>query len=128
MVDDEFEKLFTRIPATPRRRRRGRPEAVLQKQIVAWLIGHGVLVAVTDAGMLSKMGLGMSCGIPKGWPDITGCTQDGRFVGVEVKSPTGRQSPDQRVVQEQIEARNGLYILAYCLADVEQALYHKAGG
>ena len=53
-----------------------------------------------------------------GWPDIVGLLPNGRFFGIEVKSSTGRQSPEQKQTQIDIEANGGLYILARCIQDV----------
>ncbi|MCZ4366646.1 hypothetical protein [Sulfitobacter dubius] len=46
-----------------------------------------------------------------GEPDISGCL-DGRWIGIEVKTATGRQRPDQAKFQKAIEARGGIYIIA----------------
>ena len=47
---------------------------------------------------------------------------DGRFIGVEVKSKTGRQSPVQKQMEQEIRRRNGIYMLARTIDDVEEAL------
>jgi hypothetical protein len=101
----------------PRRKKRGKPEAKVQKQIVQWLLKQGVIVAITDAGALARVGLGMSCGIPTGWPDITGCTRTGRFLGVECKAAKGRQSTGQILFQQRILENGGIYILAHSLEE-----------
>jgi hypothetical protein len=104
------------------RRHRESAEAKTQKQICNWLVGIGAIYAVTDAGILSKMGLGMRCGVPTGWPDLTCCLPGGRFLGIEVKAPKGKQSDDQLAMQAQIENKGGLYIVARSLDDVLNAL------
>jgi len=105
------------IGPAPRKRRK-RPEAKVQKEIVAWLLKRGVIVVVTDAGALNKLGLGMSCGIPTGWPDLTCLLPDGRFLGVECKSAKGRQSKAQVEMEYRIRRNRGMYILARSLQDV----------
>jgi len=60
-------------------------------------------------------------GIP-GQADLTGILPDGRRLEIEVKSPTGRQTPDQQAFQRIIEKFNGLYILARSTNDVRQRL------
>jgi len=60
-------------------------------------------------------------GIP-GQADLTGILPDGRRLEIEVKSPTGRQSPDQQAFQRIIERFNGLYILARSVEDVHRQL------
>jgi hypothetical protein len=98
-------------------RRKKRPEAKIQAEIVRWLLGKGAVLAITDAGILSKMGLNARCGIPEGWPDLTCCLPGGRFLGVECKSSKGKQSRIQTVAQDKIEKNGGLYILAHSLAE-----------
>lgn len=117
---DELNKLPP--PKKPCKRRR-KPEAKVQKAIVLWLNAEvGAVLAVTDAGVLSKMGLNMSCGIPAGWPDITACLPGGRFLGIEVKSARGRQSDAQKFIQARIEKAGGLYILAHSLDEAKKIL------
>jgi len=104
------------------RRKRGKPERTIQKAIVAYLRAAGCLVAVTDAGAAYRAGAFGADTVPAGWPDITGLTPDGRFLGVEVKAAGGRQSPVQKHMEQQIRQRHGLYILARSVEDVEAGL------
>ena len=46
-----------------------------------------------------------------GCPDITVCYKS-HFVGIEVKSTTGKQSQTQKEAQTKIEKNGGIYILA----------------
>jgi hypothetical protein len=71
------------------------------------------------------MGLNMSCGIPAGWPDITGCLPGGRFLGVECKSAKGKQSPEQAKFQIVIEKRGGVYVVAHSLAELIEEFRKK---
>lgn len=59
-------------------------------------------------------------GVP-GQPDIMGC-YFGRFVGIEVKTDTGRQRPEQADWQAAIEAAGGCYILARSVADALEGI------
>ena len=59
-------------------------------------------------------------GIP-GQPDIFAIIR-GRFVGIEVKTATGRQSKDQQNWQRNCERAGGLYILARSVDDVRVML------
>ena len=104
------------------RRHRGRPEREIQKAILIYLRVRGCLVAVTDAGAAYRAGSFGADTVPAGWPDITGLLPDGRFIGVECKSPGGRQSPAQTQMEAEIRRRNGIYVLARSIDDVEQAL------
>lgn len=58
-----------------------------------------------------------------GIPDILACYQ-GRLIGIEVKTDTGRQRPDQEAWQEKVETAGGLYLLARSVDDV-QAFWKK---
>lgn len=46
----------------------------------------------------------------------------GRHLEVEVKTPTGKQSPAQKIHQKRIEANGGVYILARSVKDVTDKL------
>ena len=60
-------------------------------------------------------------GIP-GQADLTGILPDGRRLEIEAKSPTGRQSDDQKNFQRMIEKFDGVYVLARSVDDVWNAL------
>ena len=125
MTTDTFEEQMfgLTLPRISRKPRRKRPEAKVQAEIVRCLVADlGAVVAVTDAGILARMGLNMRCGIPEGWPDITACLPNlGQFLGVECKAKNGRQSPAQKRMQERIEANGGLYILAHSFDEFKAA-------
>ena len=104
------------------RRRRGRPERAVQRAIVIYLRARGCLVAVTDAGAAYRAGSFGAETVPAGWPDITGLLPDGRFIGVECKSPTGRQSSVQKQMEEAIRKCNGIYVLARSIDDVQRVI------
>ncbi|HET6441301.1 MAG TPA: VRR-NUC domain-containing protein [Phycisphaerae bacterium] len=105
----------------PRRRRR-KPERNVQRACLAWLRARGALVAVTDAGAAYRAGAFFGDAIPAGWPDITGLLPNGRFIGIECKSPKGRQSAAQKAMEREVRNRNGIYILARCVEDVERGI------
>jgi len=60
-------------------------------------------------------------GVP-GQADLSGILRDGRRLEIEVKSPTGRQTPDQRAFQALIERFGGVYVLARAVEDVCRAI------
>ena len=51
-----------------------------------------------------------------GGADLIGCFR-GRFVAVEIKTPTGRQSPEQRQFQALVERLGGTYVILRSVAD-----------
>jgi hypothetical protein len=56
-----------------------------------------------------------------GVPDITICYQD-KFVGIELKTATGRQSEPQKQAQSNIEAAGGLYYIVRELAELKRII------
>jgi len=60
-------------------------------------------------------------GVRKGLPDIHGCIK-GRAVYVEVKTGTGKLSPEQLRERARIEQAGGIYIEARSVDDVEARL------
>lgn len=50
---------------------------------------------------------------------------NGRFVAVEIKTPAGRQSQDQRIFQQLVEAKGGEYVILRSVREAERwALSH----
>lgn len=56
-----------------------------------------------------------------GCPDIT-CLYAGRFIGLEIKTATGRQSPAQRAAESEILAAGGEYYIIRSVADVREVV------
>lgn len=57
-----------------------------------------------------------------GCPDVLGQLQDGRLLGVEVKSPTGKLRPEQTVFLERIRSAGGVAFMARDLRAVWREL------
>jgi len=58
----------------------------------------------------------------KGVSDILGILSDGRLLAIEVKTPTGRASPEQQMFIQKIKDRGGLAFVARSVYDVEKEL------
>lgn len=54
-----------------------------------------------------------------GLPDIV-AIKDGLYIGLEVKTEIGRQSKEQREIQNRITAAGGLYLVVRSLDDVRK--------
>lgn len=54
---------------------------------------------------------------PRGLPDII-VVAGGQFISLEVKSAIGKQSPDQKLIQKEIEKHGGKYYLVRSLDEV----------
>ena len=57
-----------------------------------------------------------------GCPDVLGQLKDGRLLGMEVKSRTGRLRPEQSVFLDRIRGAGGVAFIARDLQDVVKAL------
>ena len=55
---------------------------------------------------------------PRGLPDII-VVVGGIFYALEVKSAVGKQSPDQKIIQSDIEKHGGKYFLVRSIEDVQ---------
>jgi len=58
----------------------------------------------------------------RGLPDIIAVFSDGIFTGIEVKTVTGRQSPEQKRAQENIENLGGRYWLVRSPEELESKI------
>lgn len=97
-------------------------ENVIQAEILL-AIGRmpGLLCWRNNTGALpDRSGRVIRYGLP-GSPDILACYR-GRFVGIEVKTVTGKQRTAQINFQRAFEGSGGLYILARSPADVFAAI------
>ena len=97
-------------------------EAILQKAALDWLSTiPGIYFFRSGAGMVkTEEGRVFKTGKP-GCPDITVC-KDGRFLGLEIKTPTGRQSATQKLAQLQIEEAGGEYHIIKSIDELKAIL------
>ena len=51
---------------------------------------------------------------------------NGLYIGLEVKSSEGKQSPDQKIIQAEIERAGGLYYIVRSVDDVEKIINELA--
>lgn len=61
---------------------------------------------------------------PKGLPDII-CIKCGHFIGLEVKRVGFKQTPDQRLMQNNIEENGGFYYVVYSVDDLRKIDFFK---
>ncbi len=88
-----------------------------RKDIASWRSNTGAAIwhGAKASGMV-RFGI-------KGQADITGLIRPtGRFLAIEVKTKTGRQTKDQKRYQAMVTKYGGVYILARSVADVEAGL------
>ena len=98
-------------------------ENKVQSGILTWLHEQGIFAwrqnnqAVYD----QRLGHYRSHTGLRGVPDIIAVI-DGRFIGIECKTKTGKQSSHQALFQKRLENNGGLYILARSVKDVQEVL------
>jgi hypothetical protein len=106
-------------------------EKVIQKAVLDYLgtipgiyfFRAAAGAVTTSTGRFFKTG-------KKGLPDIVCCvpkkTDNGRtvgvFIGLEIKTEKGRQSPAQKEAQKQIEEAGGHYYIIRSLKDVKEII------
>lgn len=92
-----------------------------QTKILNWLKFNGYFVWRQNSGVITRGSHIYSVGI-KGQPDIIGMTKSGKFLGIEVKSSTGKLNPNQQAFKKNCISSGGIYITARSLVDVLKAL------
>lgn len=77
----------------------------------------GLVLWRNNIGTAEIRGYRVSFGVGgPGGADLIGLYR-GRFVAVEIKTPIGRQSPDQRTYQVLVESKGGIYTILRSAAD-----------
>jgi hypothetical protein len=94
-------------------------ESLLQDQIrLALGAVPGLCLWRNNSGVAEMRGYKVKFGVGNpGGADLIGLW-NGRFTAVEIKTPTGRQSPAQRLFQKLVEAKGGEYVI---LRSVDEA-------
>lgn len=104
-------------------------EHEIQNEIIEKLLCQGIFCYRNNSGAFSsqyenKAGEVKTRFIQFGLPgssDIIAIVR-GRFVGIEVKGPRGKQNEAQQAFQRNVEDAGGVYILAYSWEDVEKLI------
>lgn len=108
---------------TPQKRINSRPEAAALAEVLRALKAHPAVAWCERMNSgAAKVGTRF---VRFGWPgcpDVLGQMNDGRLLGVEVKSRTGRPSPEQSLFLERIRAAGGIGFIARDCRDVLREL------
>ncbi len=94
---------------------RTQPETYIRKAVVD---------ALRLAGWFVYYNMNFGIGQHKGLADLT-AMKDGRVVYIEIKTATGRQSPEQIQFQRDCESHGVKYFLARSVQDVAPLLNYK---
>lgn len=98
-------------------------ESEIQSEILKYLKSRGVFCWRNNntAQYDRRLGGYRAFNGMKGVPDILAILPTGIFCGIEVKTPRGKQSPDQILFQKRSESLGARYILARSVDDVVNA-------
>lgn len=89
-------------------------EQLIKKDIKSYLTKIGAFWSMIQGGAYSK----------PGDPDIVACVK-GRYVGIEVKTPTGKLSELQKVRGSEIEKAGGIWIVTTSKEGLDSELKGK---
>lgn len=87
-----------------------KPEAQLLSQIKHYLQINGFYILRINTGLITNEKGRFYRSAPSGTPDVICCIL-GRFIGIEAKSPKGKQSDFQKQHEELIKNNQGEYWL-----------------
>ena len=95
-------------------------EKHIQKAILDYLAYKKIFHYRQNSGAFkTESGGYMRTASVSGLPDIV-AIKDGIYIGLEVKTATGRQSEEQREIQDRITAAGGLYLVVRSVDDVRK--------
>ena len=84
-------------------------EQDIQRLIMLALSEAGCLIFRNNVGVLKNAaGIPIRFGLAVGSSDLIGIAPGGRFLAVEIKTPTGKATPEQLRFIEAVRARGGV--------------------
>jgi hypothetical protein len=101
--------------------RSGDRESTVLRECLHYLHNQGIFAWRNNTGTVWMGGQPVSFGYP-GSSDIVGILPGGKFLAVECKSATGKQSDKQKAFQEKVTAAGGLYLLVRSVEDLERGI------
>ena len=91
-------------------------EQDIQKNIIDFLEKNGFLaIKHNNIGIYARAGV----------PDILACSNQGKFIGIEVKRPGEKPKPIQQAFLDAINKLNGVAFYATSVEEVKQNLINK---
>ncbi len=98
------------------------PEKVIQAKILAWLKQTGLLHWRQNSGCLFVGRRMITLGVA-GLPDIiVVIPPTGKFVGIEVKSSTGKLRPKQEEFRDRLRKEGGSYYVVRSVEETQDAI------
>ena len=100
-------------------------ESEIKRKILNWLLHqpHVFAFVVPTTGLFDQKRGFWRTAPKRGVPDLLVC-KNSKFIGIEVKTATGRLRPDQIAFREALELAGGIFILARSVEDVEKVWYN----
>lgn len=84
-------------------------ESDIQRLIMLAMSEAGCLIFRNNVGVLKNAaGIPIRFGLAVGSSDLIGIAPGGRFLAVEIKTPTGKATPEQLRFIEAVRARGGV--------------------
>jgi hypothetical protein len=84
-------------------------ESDIQRLIMLALSEAGCLIFRNNVGVLKNAaGIPIRFGLAVGSSDLIGIAPGGRFLAVEIKTPTGKATPEQLRFIEAVRSRGGI--------------------
>jgi len=131
-MEDQATYFKKRYPSFPqeyyptKRRKKQSPTNELTDQVIKHIKSMGgVAYRINSTGNYNNgLGKWIMSGQKKGLPDVIGILH-GRFIGIEIKIGSDRQSEDQRKRQTEIEAAGGIYFLAKSFEQLKEDIKDK---
>lgn len=107
------------------------PEAIIQNQIMSYLKFKGIFAwqnkSTGTFDPTSKRFRKPGLWFMRGTSDILGILDGGKLLAIEVKTPKGKLTPEQKLFLREIRLRGGISLVARSVADVELALKQHRG-
>lgn len=97
------------------------PQQQITREILRYLASKSIFHYRQKSGAVSSGQGGFHRFGTVGSPDIV-CVIKGRYMGIEIKAPKGKQTEHEKEFQNKLEQAGGMYILAYSLDDVIKSL------
>ena len=99
------------------------------------LLQNAIRVALSDVGIVRRNNVGVyftAYGTPinigiKGESDLTLFTKQGQTIFIEIKTPSGRQSAEQKHFQKVVESYGFRYIILRSVEDAERLIREVKG-
>lgn len=96
------------------------PHSILVNQVLLEIGSRKDLMVWKNATGVTKIDdRVIRYGLP-GSPDIIGILAGGRFLGLEIKTGSARQSPQQKFFQKRFESLGGIYIAIHSIEDTKK--------